>query len=132
MHPATVLLANAAEVRDGLVYVLGGGIHHLWVAELPTEVSPTVVLIVDLEAEEAHRPFTAHVRVTSSTGDIVVDVPLPPALPPPPDPAADVVRVATVFRTSMDVREPGLHHLGVHVDGAEIAGTDFVVAMTGR
>lgn len=133
MRAATLLLANAAEVRDGLLYVLGGGLHHLWVAELPTEVAPTIVVAVDLDPAEAHRPFAAHLRVTTSTGDVVVDAPIPPALPAAAaNGSSDLVRVPIVFRAVLHLRDAGVHHVVVEVDGAELASTDVIVEVAGR
>jgi hypothetical protein len=128
------MLANAAEVREGLLYVLGGGIDQLWVGELPTEVAPSVVLSVELEADEIGRPFTPHLRVTSDAGETLVDVAMPPAVPEPR--VADAggspsLRFPMVFTVGMRVVAEGRHRLAVEVGGTELAAADFAVRRAG-
>lgn len=135
MQAATLMLANAAEVREGLLYVLGGGIEQLWVAELPTEVAPTVVLSVELAADEIGLPFTPHLRVTSDSGNVLADVAMPPAIPEPrvaEAGGARSFRFPMVFTVGMQVSEEGGHRLSVAVDGDELAGADFAVRLAGR
>lgn len=128
------MLANAAEVREGLLYVLGGGIDQLWVGELPTEVAPTVVLSVELDADEVGRPFTPHLRVTSHAGTALVDVAMPAAVPEPRVAEAGgtpSLRFPMVFTVGMRVLEEGQHRLVVEVDGDELAAADFTVRLAG-
>ena len=135
VQAATLMLANAAEVRDGLIYVLGGGIEQLWVAELPTDVAPTVVLSVEPERDELGRPFTPHLRVTSDSGHVLVDVAMPPAIPEPRGAeaaGAHRFRFPMVFTVGMHVLGEGGHRLSVEVDGEELAGADFAVRLAGR
>ena len=69
MRAATAMLANAAEVREGLLYVLGGGIEQLWVAELPTEVAPTVIVSLELEADDLGTSFQPRLIVLDPAGE---------------------------------------------------------------
>lgn len=134
MRAANLLLANAAEVREGLLYVLGGGIDQLWVAELPTEVAPTVVLLVELDADEVGRPFTPHLRVTSETGASLADVSMPPAVPEPRvvEPGGSPsLHFPMVFTVGMRVEEEGQHRLAVDVGGDVLAAADFRVRLAG-
>lgn len=135
VRAATAMLANAAEVREGLLYVLGGGIEQLWVGELPTEVAPTVVLSVELGPDDLGRPFTPHLRVASDAGDVLVDVDMPTAVPEqqlPGDLAGGVMRFPMVFTVGMQVLSAGGHRLTVSVDGEELARADFSVRLAGQ
>lgn len=128
MHASTALLANAAEVREGLLYVLGGGIEQLWVAELPTEIGPTVVVSLRLDADEVGRPFTPHLRVSDPSGEALVDVEMPPALPERmPGAIDDVVLFPMVFTVGMRVLREGAHALSLTVGGRELASLRFTV-----
>jgi hypothetical protein len=130
VHATTALLANAAEVREGLLYVLGGGIEQLWVGELPTEVGPTVVVSLSLEADEVGRPFSPHLRVTDPAGEALVDVEMPPALPERmPGAVDDVVLFPMVFTVGMRVVREGAHALSLTVDGRELAALRFTVRL---
>ena len=132
MRAATAMLANAAEVREGLLYVLGGGIDELWVGELPAEVAPTVVLSVELDPGDLGRPFTPHLEVRADAGDVLVDVDMPPALPEPQVPGSMSLRFPMVFTVGMRVVSEGGHRLTVSVDGAELARADFAVRLRGQ
>jgi len=133
MRAATAMLANAAEVREGLLYVLGGGIEQLLVGEVPAEVAPTVVVIVDLDDGELGRPFTPHLRVESDAGDVLVDVDMPPAVPEPQVPDAGAShRFPMVFTVGMRVLAQGPHLLTVSVDGTDLAQAAFAVRLAGQ
>lgn len=121
------MLANAAEVREGLLYVLGGGIEQLWVSELPAEVAPAVVLSVELEPADLGRPFTPHLVVRDPAGRLVVDVDLPPARPEATGSGGTALLFPMVFTVGMRVVEPGPHRLEVRVGAAELASVPFVV-----
>jgi hypothetical protein len=128
------MLANAAEVREGLLYVLGGGIEQVWVADLPTDVAPTVVLSVDLDAGDLGRPFVPHVRVADAGGDLLVDLDLPPAVPEPrsADPeGAHVLRFPMVFTVPIRVARAGTHEVAVDVEGEPLAAVAFSVRVAG-
>jgi hypothetical protein len=130
VRAATAMLANAAEVREGLLYVLGGGIEQLWVAELPTEVAPTVVVSVELDATDLGRPFQPHLMVLDPGGEALVDVEMPPATPQRevtgPD---DTALFPMVFTVGMQVLRQGVHHLRLDVDGSELASARFTVQL---
>ena len=130
VRASTALLANAAEVREGLLYVLGGGIEQLWVAELPTEVGPTVVVSLELAEEDLGRPFTPHLLVRDPAGDALVDVEMPPAVPERmPGSVDDVVLFPMVFTVGMQVQREGIHTMRLTVDGAELATLRFALRL---
>ena len=132
VRAATAMLANAAEVREGLLYVLGGGIEQLWVGELPAEVAPTVVVSVELEADDLDRAFQPHLLVRDNLGEPLVDVDMPPAVPQREvDGDDDAALFPMVFTVGMQVLRQGRHELRLVVDGAELAALRFTVRIAG-
>jgi len=126
------MLANAAEVREGLLYVLGGGIEQLWVQELPTEVAPTVVVSVELEADDLGHAFQPHLMVLDPGGEALVDVEMPPAFPEREVGSDDDAALfPMVFTVGMQVLRQGRHQLRLEVGGRELASLRFTVRLAG-
>jgi hypothetical protein len=126
------MLANAAEVREGLLYVLGGGIEQLWVTELPTEVAPTVVISLELDAGDLGRAFQPHLMVLDPGGEALVDVDMPPATPERElGGDDDAALFPMVFTVGMQVLRQGLHQLRVMVGDTELASLRFTVKLAG-
>lgn len=124
------MLANAAEVREGLLYVLGGGIEQLWVGELPTEVAPTVILSLELDAADLGRTFQPHLAVLDPGGEALVDVDMPPATPEREVGGDDDAALfPMVFTVGMQVLRQGLHQLRVTVGDDELASLRFTVKL---
>jgi hypothetical protein len=132
VRAATAMLANAAEVREGLLYVLGGGIEQLWVAELPTEVAPTVIVSLELDPDDLGKPFQPHLLVRDSGGEALVDVDMPPAVPEREIGGDDGAPLfPMVFTVGMQVLREGGHELSLTVDGVELASLRFSVRLAG-
>lgn len=129
MRAATAMLANAAEVREGLLYVLGGGIEQLWVGELPTEVAPTVVVSVELDATDLGRSFDPHLVVVDPAGEPLVDVDMPPARPERELDSGEVALFPMVFTVGMPIVREGGHRLQLLVEGVELAVLRFSVRL---
>jgi len=132
VRAATAMLANAAEVREGLLYVLGGGIEQLWVAELPTEVAPTVIVSLELEADDLGTSFQPRLIVLDPAGEALVDVEMPPALPEREVGGDDDAALfPMVFTVGMQVLRQGRHELRLVVEGTELAALRFTVRIAG-
>ena len=132
MRAATAMLANAAEVREGLLYVLGGGIEQLWVSELPTEVAPTVIVSLELETDDLGKAFQPRLIVLDPAGEALVDVEMPPALPEREVGGDDDAALfPMVFTVGMQVLRQGRHELRLVVGDTEIAALRFTVRTTG-
>ena len=130
MRAATALLANAAEVREGLLYVLGGGIEELWVAEVPAEVAPSVVVLLELDVADLGHSFAPHLVVSDPAGESLVDVDLPPATAERTAGGTDeVAQFPMVFTVGMQVLREGLHRMALSVGGSEIASLRFAVRL---
>jgi hypothetical protein len=126
------MLANAAEVREGLLYVLGGGIEQLWVSELPQEVAPTVIVSLELEATDLGQDFQPRLIVLDPAGEALVDVEMPPALPEREVGGDDDAALfPMVFTVGMQVLRQGRHELRLVVGDTELASLRFAVRLLG-
>lgn len=68
MQVSTALLCDAASVREGLLFVLGGGITRLYRAQLPAAMGLTLALTIDLHRMEVGRLHEIAVDVIDSDG----------------------------------------------------------------
>jgi hypothetical protein len=126
------MLANADEVREGLLYVLGGGIEQLWVGELPTEVAPTVIVSLELEAADLGQSFQPRLIVLDPAGEALVDVEMPPARPEREVGGDDDAALfPMVFTVGMQVLRQGRHELRLVVGDTELAALRFTVRIAG-
>lgn len=64
----SVLLCDAASVREGLLHVLGGGITRLWRPELPSQMAIQVAVIVSVEIEDFGRPHDISIQIFDPQG----------------------------------------------------------------
>lgn len=69
MHVAAAVLCDFAEVREGLLMLLGGGITRLWRQELPAPMGVALALVVEIAPTERAVPheITFAVRDPAST-----------------------------------------------------------------
>jgi hypothetical protein len=63
------ILANSAEVRDNMAYVLGGGIDTVNSFELPAPLNATLLLRILLHRTEVERPHNVEVRALDNDGN---------------------------------------------------------------
>jgi hypothetical protein len=63
------ILANSAEVRGNLAYVLGGGIDTVWSPALPAPLNAGLLLRLLAHPSEADRPHTLEVRFLDEDGN---------------------------------------------------------------
>ena len=81
------LLANYAEVRDGLVFITGGGIDTVNAAKLPAVLNATILVRLQLHRTEANKSHTVEIEIMDEDGSSIakvqagVMVPLNPETP---------------------------------------------------
>ncbi len=74
MRVDTALLCEAATVKDGLLYVLGGGIQRIAMPEFPAPLPLTIALRIMLHRTEVEIPHELQIRLLEEDGDEVVRV----------------------------------------------------------
>lgn len=81
------MLANYAEVREGLVFVAGGGIDTVQTQQLPALLNATILVRLLLHRTEANKQHSIELEITDEDGATVakvqagVMVPLHPDVP---------------------------------------------------
>lgn len=73
---SALLLANYAEIRDGLVYMMGGGWEFFSLPEFPGRVSGFVVSVVDFDPPNTRDVEEYAGELVSPTGEVVASWPL--------------------------------------------------------
>lgn len=63
MQIASVIVCDAATVREGLLHVLGGGITRLWRTELPAPLGVALAVTIEMEREVEHLPHEIRVEI---------------------------------------------------------------------
>lgn len=68
MKVVSALLCDAASVRQGLLFVLGGGITRLWRTEYPAELGASLAMMLEMHQMELSRPHEIDVLVQGEDG----------------------------------------------------------------
>lgn len=120
MKVTTALLCDFAQVREGLLSVMSGGITRLWREELPAPLGVWLALMIELDSIEQRRPHDLRVVVVdqdgheagAGEGQFVINKvdgyePGEPALVPVPIPLGTIT-----------IKSYGAHDVKVYIDGA--------------
>ncbi len=68
------MLANFAEVREGLVFVVGGGIDTVNTAQMPAPLNATILVRLLLHRTEANKQHSLEMEITDEDGNSVAKV----------------------------------------------------------
>ena len=74
MKITTGLLCDFASVREGLLFVVGGGITRVRRAQYPAALDCSVALLVELHQMKLTRPHELELRVLGSDGEDVASI----------------------------------------------------------
>lgn len=74
MKITTGLLCDFASVREGLLFVVGGGVTRIRRAQYPAAFGCSVALLVELHQMELSRPHELELRVLGPDGEDVANV----------------------------------------------------------
>lgn len=74
MQVASALLCDAASVREGLLFVMGGGITRLWRENFPAPMAVELAVVLELRQSELSRPHEIEVIVQGEDGGRVAHV----------------------------------------------------------
>lgn len=131
----SLILADYATVREGVLNILGGGINKLQRTAFPARMESNVALMVKLEnAEDVQAEHIISVGLTMLDGDkLVAEV----RLRWPGTSAANEIPaplpVVPIIVPTDDIRLPsaGFYSLFVKLDGREAGRLDFVAQQAG-
>ena len=79
------MLANYAEVREGLVFVTGGGIDTIQTPQLPALLNATILVRLLLHRTEANKQHSLELEITDEDGATVAKVQAGVMVPVTPD-----------------------------------------------
>jgi hypothetical protein len=131
----SVILADYATIREGVLNVLGGGINKLQKPSFPARMSATVALMVKPESgDDVRGEHVIEVGITkSSANELIAEVQLKwsgfsaTEDLPVPLPAIPIV----VPTDDISLPYAGLYSLFVRLDGAEAGRLEFVATQAG-
>jgi uncharacterized protein DUF6941 len=79
------MLANYAEVREGLVFVTGGGIDTVQTQQLPAVLNATILVRLLLHRTEANKQHSLELEITDEDGNTIAKVQAGVMVPVAPD-----------------------------------------------
>jgi hypothetical protein len=123
---SVVSLANSVELRDGLLFVLGGGWQNIEVLNLGDRLILLVVLVFEAGGLEKG-DYTASVSVEDPTGSAAARLSLPVSVEEP----GDVVRIPRFVTVAVEVTAFGVWRISVMNDTAVMGFVDLMVKRTG-
>jgi hypothetical protein len=74
MNITTGLLCDFASVREGLLFVVGGGVTRIRRPQYPASLGCSVALLVELHQMELSRPHELEMRVVGPDGEDVANI----------------------------------------------------------
>lgn len=111
MRVNSAILCDFAEVRDNLLFVVGGGITRLFRPEWPGPMNVSLALMVELERNDRERPHELDVQIIDEDGNPVARI--QGAFQQGPGPDTDFHEI-TFFPFTFDLRQVGIAHAGWH------------------
>jgi hypothetical protein len=128
MRVDTALLCEAATVREGLLYVLGGGIQRIALPQYPAVMPLTIALRIMLHRTELDNPHELQIRLLEEDGDEVVRVGMGFGIGDASDlPAGEEAAIAVPwnFPGRPQLPHPGRYSLEILIDDHHQASVSF-------
>jgi hypothetical protein len=117
------ILANSAEVRESLAFMLGGGIDTINTPQLPANLRATLLLRLLLHRTETDRPHVIELRCLSQDGrEIAPTLNATFQAPPPPDlPVGwEVPAMFAINIQNLELPEEAHYSIEILVDGTHV------------
>jgi hypothetical protein len=132
MRVDTALLCEAASARDGLLYVLGGGIVGTQYPEFPSELGMTLALRIMLHPTELTRPHQLEILLQDDDGALVtkvnVGIGIPEGTNVPPGDEAPLV-LPWSFPGRPQLPKAGRYSFEILIDGVHQLAVPFTAAL---
>jgi hypothetical protein len=122
-HLTTLLICDAAQVRENLLMVLSGGITRLHVPELPATIQFSVAIVVEINYVEIDQPHEIRMTIIDPESAGPIAEPFVASLPADPETAKRIflgepVLVPLTVSVALGVEHAGQYDIRVTVDDA--------------
>jgi hypothetical protein len=132
MRVDTCLLCDAASVREGLLFILGGGITHATRPEYPAPLAMSLAMRIMVHSTEIARPHRIDVLLNDEDGHEVtsfnVDVGVPEGVEVPAGVEPEIM-FAWDFPGRPMLPHPGKYSFEVLIDGTHHLSVPFSTAL---
>lgn len=127
---ATVL-ADCAQSRDGLLFVLGGGVTRIAWKAFPARLDRDRALLLELHPSECGRPHDIRAVVQDAGGHQLAEVALrlQTDLPATLDPGETIVVPSILVLSAAQIPRPGRYTVDLLVNGEHRQSLGFVAAL---
>ena len=132
MELTTAILCDVAHIRDGLIYILGGGVTRVVSPHYPGTLNIALALVIDLESSELGRPHAIEIflvcadqgtvhNVTMTLNTMVMDQ------------AADETSTcpAVVPFYGVQIPQAGSYDVQIEIDGKIMKSLAFLATIGG-
>ena len=116
------MLANYAEVREGLVFVTGGGIDTVQTPQLPALLNATILVRLLLHRTEANKQHSIEIEITDEDGSTVAKVQAGVMVPVNPDTPVgwDIPSMVALNIHGLQLLKEGRYAVELSADGAHL------------
>ena len=132
MDVSAAFLCDFAEVREGLLFALGGGTTRLWRQEYPASVGASLALLLDLhhaELDMSHEIAVAIQGPDEPVGEVRGELRIGGS--PDLQPGEQVVAPLAIDLRPVQLPGPGSYSINVSVDGEFVRAIGFVAQPPG-
>lgn len=127
MQISAAFLCDFAEVREGLLMALGGGISRLWRPTFPTSIGATLAMLVEVPPSDLDVGHEIHVAIQGPDAPVgEVKVQFKTGAGQHLKPGESVVAPITIDLRPVSLPSPGSYSINVSVDGEYVRSVAFV------
>lgn len=129
----SAMLCKSADVADGLLYVLGGGITRVWNTSFPFPSNLTLAMMIHVPARERDREHPVEVTVRSPAGEEIVRAVGGVKLDPRGDLGVDEVTMTpfVIPMPGMAIETPGEYRVKIVIDQVTAGALVFRADISG-
>ena len=132
MEISAAFLCDFAEVREGLLMALGGGITRLWRASYPTSIDATLALLVDVPPSELNVQHNINVAIQGPDAPVgEANVQFQAGAGLELEAGEQVVAPIAIDLRPVSLPGPGSYSVNVSVDGEFVRAVAFVAQPPG-
>ena len=125
---SAAMLADSAQIRDGTLFVLGGGFGPLQMRRFPAPFGRQAVLLLEFHASEADRDFELSVALADADGAVIQRqvTTLQPERPESLEPGEMILLPVVAGLGEALITAPGRYSVAIFVNGEHRQSLSFV------